>query len=292
MSEKKGDRSLINLGAAPFLNMQPLIYPLEKGVVEHSFNIMYFDPFLLSDNLSKGVIDVAPIPSVEFLRADDYCILPDISISSFGKVDSVILKARKEITKIKSVSVDSRSKSSTALLRIVLELFLGLKPEYVKREPVNGFLEGVDAGMLIGNAGLQARHLSAEKSPFTYDLGELWTRETALPFVYAVMAIKKGDDATAEGCKCLVSTREQGVEFIPEIVDIESRKLGLSREHCTTYLKERIKYDLDGPKIDGLIKYRDLLFELNEIEKKNEIDFYTDPSETKPGRRQEWKNGS
>ena len=272
---------MINLGAAPFLNMRPLVYPLEKGVVEHGFNIMYFDPFLLSENLSEGVVDVAPVPSVEFLRTGDYCILPDISISSFGKVDSVVLKARKKITEIKSVSVDSRSRSSTALLRIVLELFLGLKPEYVKREPGNGFLKGVDAGMLIGNAGLQARYLPAEKSPFTYDLGELWTRETSLPFVYAVMAVRKGDDATAEGCGCLVSARERGAELIPEIVDIESRKLGLSREHCTTYLKERIKYDLDGPKIDGLVKYRDLLFELKEIEEKNEINFYADPSQTR-----------
>ncbi len=96
MNEKRGDRSLINLGAAPFLNMRPLIYPLEKGIVEHSFNIMYFDPFLLSENLSEGVVDVAPIPSIEFLRTDDYSILPDISISSFGKVDSVILRARKK----------------------------------------------------------------------------------------------------------------------------------------------------------------------------------------------------
>ena len=269
---------MINLGAAPFLNMRPLIYPLEKGVVEHSFNIMYFDPSLLSENLSEGVVDVAPIPSVEFLRNDNYSILPDISISSFGKVDSVILKARKEITKIKSVSVDSRSRSSTALLRIVLELFLGLKPEYVKREPGNGFLEGVDAGMLIGNAGLQARHLFADRYAFTYDLGELWTKETALPFVYAVMAIKKGDDSAGESCKCFPLIREEGAKLISEIVDIESRKLGLSREQCLTYLEERIKYDLDGPKIEGLIKYRDLLFELNEIEKKNEIHFYADPS--------------
>ena len=268
---------MINLGAAPFLNMRPLIYPLEKGIVEHDFNIMYFDPFLLSKNLLEGIVDVAPIPSIEFLKTDDYSILPDISISSFGKVDSVILKARKEITKIKSVSVDSRSRSSTALLKIVLELFLGLKPEYVKREPGNGFLEGVDAGMLIGNAGLQARHFYADKSPFTYDLGELWTRETTLPFVYAVMAIKKGDETTGQGCKCLLSIREQGVKLVSEIVDIESGKLGLSREQCLTYLEKRIKYDLDGPKIDGLIKYRDLLFKLNEIEKKNDIDFYADP---------------
>jgi len=266
---------LINLGAAPFLNMRPLIYPLEKGIVKHSFNIMYFDPFLLSENLSKGVIDVAPIPSIEFLKTEDYSILPGISISSFGKVDSVILNAHTKIKEIKSVSVDSRSRSSTALLRIVMELFLGLKPEYVKREPGNGFLKGVDAGMLIGNAGLQARHLLADKAPFTYDLGELWTKETALPFVYAVMAIKKGDYVTAEGCRCLLSIREQGVVLAPEIADIESEKLGLSREQCLTYLQKRIKYDFDISKINGLTKYRDLLFELNEIKSKYEIDFYS-----------------
>ncbi|MXW43301.1 MAG: menaquinone biosynthesis protein [Candidatus Dadabacteria bacterium] len=274
MNEKKGGHPLINLGAAPFLNMRPLIYPLEKGLVEHSFNIMYFDPFLLSGNLSEGVIDVAPIPSVEFLRTDDYCILPDISISSFGKVDSVILKARKEITKITSVSVDSRSKSSTALLRIVLELFLGLTPEYVKRSPGNVFLEEVDAGMLIGNAGLGSRHLCRDNSLLTYDLGELWTEETALPFVYALMATRKGDGATAEACRCLVSTRDKGVGLIREIADIESRKLGLSREQCETYLQHRIKYDLDDAKVEGLTRYRDLLFELGEIEKKNEMDFH------------------
>ncbi len=269
---------MINLGAAPFLNMKPLIYPLEKSLVEHRFNIMYFDPSLLSENLSEGVVDVAPIPSAELLRTDVYSVLPGISISSFGKVDSVVLKSRRKITEITSVSVDSRSRSSTALLRIVLELFLGLKPQYIKRSPGNGFLEEVDAGMLIGNAGLGARHLFTDNSFFTYDLGELWTKETSLPFVYAVMATRKGDGATAEGCRCLVSTREKGVELIPEIADIESRKLGLTREQCTTYLRQRIKYDLDDAKVRGLIRYRDLLFELGEIGGKNEIDFHADPS--------------
>ena len=267
---------MINLGAVPFLNMKPLVYPLERCLVEHSFNVMYFDPFLLSEKLSEGVVDVAPVPSAELLRSNAYSILPGISISSFGRVDSVVLKSRREIKEITSVSVDSRSRSSTALLRIILELFLGLKPEYVKRSPGNGFLEEVDGGMLIGNAGLQARHLSTDSSFFTYDLGELWTKKTSLPFVYAVMATRKGDRTTAEGCGCLVSTKEKGMDLIPEIADTESRKLGLSIEQCMTYLQQRIRYDLDDLMVEGLIRYRNLLFELGEIEKKNEIDFHAE----------------
>ncbi len=267
-------KEAVNLGVVPFLNMRPLVYPIEQGLVKQNFNVMYFDPSSLSENLSGGMLDVAAIPSVEFLRTDEFSILPDISISSFGKVDSVILTAKKEITEIKSVSVDVRSRSSTALLRIVFELFLGFKPEYVKRKPGDGFLEGVDAGMLIGNSGLQALHLLTENSSFKYDLGELWTRETGLPFVYAVMAIKKENKDFGENYEALLLAKRKGTELIPQIAEMESKKLDLSAKQCSIYLGERIKYDFQSREIEGLMKYREFLFQLNEIERINEIDFY------------------
>ena len=66
MSGKKGDGSLINLGAAPFLNMRPLIYPLEKGVVEHSFNIMYLTPSLFLRICRKEWWMSRPFPRLNF----------------------------------------------------------------------------------------------------------------------------------------------------------------------------------------------------------------------------------
>lgn len=267
---------MTNLGTVPFLNTRPLIYPLEKSVVKHGFNIMYFEPSLLSQKLAEGTVDVALIPSVELFRSDDYDVLPGISISSFGKVDSVILSSEKEISRVKSVSVDSRSRSSAALLRIIFEVFLGKVPKYVNRKPGNGFLNGVDAGMLIGNSGLRSLHLGGRKHAFTYDLGDIWTKETGLPFVYAVLAMKKSC-SLEDGCyESLLEARCQGENLVEEIAGIESKKLGLRRDQCSEYLSERIKYDLDDIKIEGLMKYRDLLYGLNEIETRNVISFRED----------------
>ncbi len=282
----------MNFGAVPFLNMRPITYPIEKGLITHSINIVYLEPSLLWRNLEAGNLDIAAVPSVEFLRNRGFCALPNISISSFGKVDSVILASKTEITSVKSVSVDSRSKSSTALLRIVFELFLERKPRYVRRKPGDGFLDDVDAGMLIGNAGLRARCEDSDDIAFKYDLGELWTENTGLPFVYAVVAARKNNRGSEENYKSLLSAREKGEGLVSEIAGIESKKLKISEKQCSIYLGERIKYDLDEKKIEGLRKYRDLLFRLGEIEKINRIEFY-EPSGHAALEREElkWKNG-
>ncbi len=288
----KATRHTVNFGVVPFLNMRPIVYPIEKRLVEHSMNIVYLEPSLLWQNLEVGNLDLAAVPSAEFLRNKGYYALPNISISSFGKVDSVILASKTGITSVKSVSVDSRSKSSTALLRIIFELFLGQKPQYIKRKPGKGFLDGVDAGMLIGNAGLRSLYQHNDCIAVRYDLGEIWTENTGLPFVYAVVAVKKSDKSFKENYKSLISAREKGVRLVSKIAKFESKKLGLSEKQCAVYMEKRIKYDFDEKKIEGLKRYRDLLFKLGEIKEINEIEFYEPQGQTNLGREKlKWKNG-
>ena len=268
----------INLGTVPFLNARPLVHALERGDAGDGFNVMYFEPSVLCGKLDEGAVDVGLVPSVEILRSGGRVVLPGISISSFGKVDSVVLASRREIASVGTVSVDSRSRSSAALLRIVFELFLGLSPEYVSRKPGNGFLDGVDAGMLIGDCGLRALHRGRPDFPLTYDLGEIWTEKTGLPFVYAVFAARKGV-SLGDGPGRLLSAKERGVELVSEIAGAEAERLGLSREQCATYLGRRIRYGLGGPEIEGLLRYRELLSSLGEVETGGGIEFYSEPAE-------------
>ena len=263
---------MINLGSVPFLNARPLIYPLEKGFVKNNFNISYFNPSTLSKMLLERKVDIGLIPVAEFLARDEYMALPDISISSFGKVDSVILLCKDEIKNLKTVAIDSRSQSSTALLKIILEAFIGINPEYLKKDVDDNFLENVDGGMLIGNSGLKA--LYSENNDFlVYDLGQLWTENTGLPFVYAVFAHKKSFDPGDSG-ELLIKAKNLGATLVSEIVEKEHDKLELSKEHCELYLSERIKFDLDAEKIKGLKEYQRLLFEIGELERKKVIEFY------------------
>lgn len=223
--------------------------------------------------LLKKEIDLGLIPVAEFLKRGNYRAVPDISISSEGKVDSVILLTKGGIEDIETVAVDRRSQSSTALLRIILEIFNNLSPKYIKRDAGEGFLRDVDAGMLIGDTGLKSAY-SPPEGYRVIDLGEVWTEETGLPFVYAVFAVNEGV-ALGENLDALVKSKSYGLGIIEKIARLESAAIGISEEACLRYLKERIRYDLGESETQGIIRYSELLSELGESEKISRIEIYS-----------------
>jgi chorismate dehydratase len=258
----------------PFLNVRPLIHPLEENLVQHDFEIIYTPPSNLSKMLLERDVDLGLIPVAELLRKDTYSVVPNISISSFGKVDSVVLLTRSGIRDLKTVAVDSRSQSSTALLRVILEIFNKLSPTYVKREPGNKFLSGVDGGMLIGNTGLKLKYFSPAGYN-VFDLGEIWTDETGLPFVYAVYAVNEGV-RLGENLNALQESKSIGIRLVEKIAKMESEKLGLGEEICLRYITERIGYDLGEREIDGVLAYSKFLLELNEVREVSNLRIYSE----------------
>lgn len=264
---------MIRLGSVSFLNAKPLTFALENGLVNHDFDLILTPPAELSVMLHEKDIDLGLIPVAEFIKRKNYSAVPNISISSDGIVDSVILLTKGELADIKTVSVDRRSQSSTALLRIVLEIFHNTTPSYVPREPNGDFLKDVDAGMLIGDTGLEKAH-SPPDGYNIFDLGEIWTTETGLPFVYAVFAVNDGVQL-GENLEALARSKACGTGMIGEIARRESGRLGLEEKICNVYLSQRIKYDLGEKEIDGIIRYSELLSELGECEKISGVNIYT-----------------
>ena len=120
-------KPLIKLGSVSFLNAQPLTYAIENNLIDHEFDLIQTPPSELSQKLNNRDIDVGLIPVAELLKRKNYNVVSGISISSIGKVDSVILVAKQGIKDLASIAVDKRSQSSTALLRIVLEIFFGIR---------------------------------------------------------------------------------------------------------------------------------------------------------------------
>ncbi len=274
LSSQIGETVLIKLGSVPFLNVKPLILPLEEGLVEHDFEVSYTPPSNLSTMLFEKRVDLGLIPIAELLKRGIYSIVPNISISSYGKVDSVILISRSEIEEIKTVAVDARSQSSAGLLRVILEIFYKLSPNYIRREPNDRFLVGVDGGMLIGDIGLKLRYFPP-KGYRVFDLGEIWTSETGLPFVYAIYAVNGGVHL-GKNLRALYIAKSIGLRDVERIAKIESEKLGLSEEICLRYLTERIKYNLGGKEIKGILAYGGFLVGLGEIERIPDLEIYSE----------------
>ncbi|MGQ0793661.1 MAG: menaquinone biosynthetic enzyme MqnA/MqnD family protein [Deltaproteobacteria bacterium] len=264
---------MIKLGTVPFLNVRPLVYPLEEGLIRHDFEISYLSPSELAPMLAGGGLDVALVPVAELLADSRRSrIVPGVSISSAGKVASVILLAKEGLRDIKTVAVDARSRSSTRLLRVILEIFYNAHPRYVAREPEGDFLDGVDGGMLIGNAGLRFNHFPPAGWR-VYDLGEIWTEATGLPFVYAVYAAGEGINLGGN-LGALVEAKRVGLGEVHKIAKIEAAKLGLPEAICREYLAERIRFDLGEPEMRGISAYAKFLLELGEIDKIPDLRIY------------------
>lgn len=270
---------MIRLGTVSFLNSKPLTYAIEENIIQHNFELVATPPAELSVKLLNKELDLALIPVAELLKRKNYSVVPDISISSFGKVDSVILLTKGEIGDVKKVAVDRRSQSSTALLRIILEIFHGLSPVYEPRQYAPGnldeqFLNGMDGGMLIGDAGLQIMH-SPPEGYNLYDLGEIWTEHTGLPFVYAVFAVNEGVEL-GDGVKALQESKAYGLSCTRKIAKLGAAETDFSEEICYDYITEKIKYDLTQKEIDGIIKYSALLSELGICDKITGLNIYSE----------------
>ena len=266
---------LIKLGSVSFLNAKPLTYALENNLIDHEFDLIQTPPSELSLKLHNKEIDIGLIPVAELLKRKDYRVVPQISISSIGKVDSVIVLSKSDLRDLKTIAVDKRSQSSTALLRIVLEIFYGVEPSYISRNiDKEDFLDGVDGAMLIGDSGLKKCY-DADNTYKLYDLGEIWTGETGLPFVYAVFAVNEGV-ILGKNLDALLESKNYGLGIVDKIAETESQKIGIAKDVCLKYLTDRIKYDLGEEEIKGIIKYSELLSELNEAEKISDLNLYSE----------------
>src|SRR5271169_5972497 len=109
----------IRVGAVNYLNTKPLIENLSTFAPNIDLSLEV--PSKLADQLHDGDLDVALIPAIEYFRAGNYSIVPDIAIGSRGPVLSVTLFSRVPWEDIRSVALDEGSRTSAALAQILLK---------------------------------------------------------------------------------------------------------------------------------------------------------------------------
>ena len=175
----------VRVGAVSYLNAKPLYYGLEAHApgVELVMDL----PSRLADRLAAGDLDVALIPSVEYLRGAGrgYEILPGFAIAAHGPVWSVKLFSRVPFDQVRRLALDEGSRTSQALARVWLDAAHGVRPERVEILPMGASpLESTaDAVLVIGD-----RAMRVPDAPWhaVVDLAEAWRDLTGLPFVFAL----------------------------------------------------------------------------------------------------------
>ena len=174
---------MLRIGAVSYLNTKPLIQALEQRLGQRGCLSLDL-PSKLADDLRRGDLDVALIPSVEYFRGDGYQVVSDAAIACRGPVWSVRLLSRVPVPQIRRLALDEGSRTSVAMIRVLLHEMYGLTPETVPlRIDDNPEQIDADAILLIGD---RAMHPAQGVYREIWDLGDRWCRWTELPFVFAM----------------------------------------------------------------------------------------------------------
>lgn len=180
------------VGRIEFVNCFPLYNHFEEELARlgHEADVIPGTPAQLNALLVGGEIDVALPSSIEYARhADRLALLPGISISSFGAVDSVQLFTNPPRDEMTSAALTEQSATSVCLLKVLCRDW-GVAPRFAPRHgPLAETLAAHDALLLIGDEALYV--LRAGVYPHHYDLGEEWRAVTGLPMVFAVCAARR-----------------------------------------------------------------------------------------------------
>ena len=237
-----------------YLNTKPLIYGFEKGMMKEEVELLMDYPaniasMLLNDEIDIGLVPVAILPALkEYYLISDYCIACD------GEVASVCLLSEVPVNEIQTVLLDYQSKTSVALLKILLKEHWNIKPKLVDTE--QGYelsISGTTAGLVIGDGALEHRN----RSKYCYDLGQAWKELTGLPFVFAVWVSNKSMDK--QFIEKFNMTNYLGITHIEEVIKLSNFLSFDLKSYYTKY----IKYIIDNKKQNGLNEF------LNRIEKQS-----------------------
>jgi chorismate dehydratase len=239
------------VGIVNFLNSKPLAWGFLKGHHADLFAPSYHPPAMVARMLGQGNLDVGLIPSIEVQRIPRLRVLPDICVAARHEVRSVLLLSRCPPEEIRRVALDQNSRTSVALLRILLRERWNVDPEYLHERPdPERMLTEADAALIIGDPALKVdrdRYL-------VHDLAGEWFALTGLPFVFAVWAVRP-EVELPDLSFYFKSSLRYGLSSLDTLVRESAAELNLESSDVREYLTENLSFFLRQDEIEGLEEF-------------------------------------
>lgn len=217
-------------------------------------------PSRSAELLAADRVDAALVPVIVSQFLDNVRIVPGVCVGARERVRSVCLvTGKRELQDVRSVALDTSSRTSVVLTKIIFREFLGFEPEWIDSAPdINAMLASSDAALIIGDPALALSEPPAVAGGLTlrtFDLAELWHRHTGLGFIFAMWMTRRGNVPLD-----LAAARDEGVANIAAIAANYAASTGLSIADMADYLRNNICYTPDETMLAGM----ELYFELAE----------------------------
>ena len=287
---------MLRLGNIDYSNCYPIHGPVLEDDRPDWLTVIDGTPSELNALLATGGLDLAPGSSIELARhAREYAALGGLCIGSDGPVESIILATRRPPEELggRPVALPTASATSRILLRILLEIRLGVEPRWLEFDQRSGdplarrategrgggagdrsaeAPEAAEAALFIGDVALRRRPDAGE----TYvDLGAEWKRWTGLPFVYALWLVAgpaAGRPETADLHRKFLARRDALASGMETLSRRAAPRFGFSAERLRSYWAH-IRYALDPRMLAGLERFLSHAAELGEAPPPTDLRF-------------------
>ncbi|HUR99425.1 MAG TPA: menaquinone biosynthesis protein [Pyrinomonadaceae bacterium] len=278
------------ISASSYSNTAPLIWSFLYGSMHGRVEIILDNaPARSAELLAQNRVDAALVPVIAYQMLPDVRLVRGVCVGAKEKVRSVALITRgMELQDVRSVSLDTSSRTSVALTKILFREFLGFEPEWRDAPPdLEAMLDQSDCALLIGDPALRIAEADGElfnaecgtrnaefeapssihsgdtdgNSAFRvphsafkkFDLAQLWRQHTGLGFIFA-MWMTRAEKSPLD----FAAARDEGISRVDEIVSNYLPDIKISEEDFRAYLSENISYEIDEELERGMELYFDL----------------------------------
>ncbi|MBN2562673.1 MAG: menaquinone biosynthesis protein [Phycisphaerae bacterium] len=239
ISPNQTNAGIQTLGVVSFLNALPLY---ESLIERRDVAIRPAVPSRLYDMLAAGQCEVALLPIAAYWRGRDRLSrVSDACIASHGETMTVRVFSKTPPDKIHQLHVDSDSRTSVVLARLIWLEMYGRRLELVPWNDGDA-IGSVESLLLIGDKVLRG---APRGFGFEVDLGAAWKHLTGLPFVFAAWYGDKDTDHTALAAT-LEAARDAGVAAVRRIAAEHAPRRGCQMDVAVTYLRDTMRYALSN----------------------------------------------
>ncbi|MDD4169598.1 MAG: menaquinone biosynthesis protein [Desulfotomaculaceae bacterium] len=270
--------SRIRLGQVDYLSCLPIYHPLEEGLLPLEAELVKGPPTTLNRLLLSDQLDVTPMSSIEYARNVDHClILPDLSISADGRVESTLLFSKVPVTELdgKKICLTSSSATAVALLKILFEHYYHLDVEFETVPPnLESMMERVDGALLIGDDAMRAHQFVINRNGLyqVTDLGEAWKQFTGAKMVYALWVVRRDyAERDAESVdllgKTLLDALKIGFAQYPSLMAKAQQRSGLPQSVIEDYF-QIMQYELGEESRKALLTFYDYAYKSGLIDER------------------------
>ncbi|WP_438432350.1 menaquinone biosynthetic enzyme MqnA/MqnD family protein [Gorillibacterium sp. sgz500922] len=274
----------LRIGRILYTNVWPIFhhFPAERfaGRVQLTTEV----PASLNRAMAEGAIDMGPISSFAYgEHSDEYLLFPDLSVSAFGRVNSILLFHKRPLADIAAdggrLMLANTSAASVHLLKILMAKRFGGNPAYRYDEPsLSRMREDEDGALLIGDDAIRASWSNTGYE--VTDLGQLWREWTGQWMSFAVWAVRQDaaerySQLLSEVYRAFLESKRTGLAQPEDMIRHAVQTVGGSPSYWRSYFGG-LSFDFGPDQRRGLQLYYDYAYELGLLERPATIRLWQD----------------